>query len=53
MPAIYALMHTGTHQTSYIRSVTRRGSESGRLDGETDTVRHKHRRETEKKLMDG
>lgn len=53
MLAIYALMHTGTHQTSYIRSVKERGRrrEGGReVDGETDNVRHKH---TEKKMMDG
>lgn len=47
-------MHTGTHQTSYIRSVKgRRAGKGGRGgDGETDSVRHKHI-ETETKLMDG
>lgn len=55
MLAIYALIHTGTHQTSYIRSVKERGRrrEGGREgDGETDNVRHKHIH-TEKKMMDG
>lgn len=35
-------MHTGTHQTSYIRSVRARGSgRGGEVDGEADNVRHK------------
>lgn len=44
-------MHTGTHQTSYIRSVKEggRGREGG---GGADNVRHKHI-QTEEKMMDG
>lgn len=55
MPAIYALMQPGTHQTSYIRSVKERGRDTGVGGGEeweTDNVRHKQS-QTEKEMMDG